>query len=85
MSDGDVVNAKKFALGGYFHLLQTPFAPPRQKNIVRIHRFDLASQQVQRRRHIGRCLCGSSEDDENQCNMLVMHCAINSLIGGMKS
>jgi hypothetical protein len=53
------------------HLL----APLRQKNIVRMHRFCLASRRVRSRRHIGRCLRGGSggdEDGENQMDTLVL-------------
>ncbi len=60
------------------HLL----APLRQYNIAQMHCFGLVLQRVRRRRNIGRCVHGNGkEDDENQCNALIMHRALNSLIG----
>jgi hypothetical protein len=60
------------------HLL----VPPRQNNIAQMHRFGLASWQVWRRCNINRCVHGNDkEDNENQCNALIMHRALNSLIG----
>jgi hypothetical protein len=60
------------------HLL----APPGQNNIAQMHRFGLASRWVQRRHNIGCCVHGDGkEEDENQCDSLIMHCALNSLIG----
>jgi hypothetical protein len=59
------------------HLL----APPRQNNIARMHRFGLALWRVRRRHNSGCCIHGNSkEDDESQCNALIMHHALNSLI-----
>jgi hypothetical protein len=47
-----------------------------------MHRFGLALWWVQRRRNIGCCIHGGSkEDDENQCDALIMHRALNSFIG----
>ena len=54
-------------------------AQQRQKNIVWMHHFDLSSQWVWHRCHIGQCLYGGSKDDENQCNVSMMHRALNSL------
>jgi hypothetical protein len=60
------------------HLL----APLWQNNIARMHCFGLASRQVRRRRNIDRCVHGNGkEDDENQCDALITHRALNSLIG----
>ena len=48
-----------------------------------MHCFGLASRQVWHRRNIGCCVCGGGkEDDENQCDvLLIMHRALNSLVG----
>jgi hypothetical protein len=60
------------------HLL----APLRQNNIARMHRFGLALRRVWCRHNIGCCVHGNGkEDNENQCDALIMHCALNSLIG----
>jgi hypothetical protein len=60
------------------HLLATP----RQNNIARMHCFGLASWWVRRRYNIGCCVHGDGkEDDENQCDALITHPALNSLIG----
>jgi hypothetical protein len=60
------------------HLL----APPWQNNIARMHHFGLASWRVRRRHNIGCCVHGDGkEDDENQCNALITHRALNSSIG----
>jgi hypothetical protein len=61
-------------------------APPQQNNITPKHCFGLASWRVQRRCNIG-CFIhdGGKEDNENQCNALIMHPALNSLIGINKS
>jgi hypothetical protein len=57
-------------------------APPQQNNIARMHRFGLALRQVRRRHNIGCCVHGDGkEDEENQRNALMMHRALNSLIG----
>jgi hypothetical protein len=53
MYEGDFVDVKKVASGGYFHLLQAPFGAVRQKKITQMHRFDLASWLVWHMRHIG--------------------------------
>jgi hypothetical protein len=53
-----------------------------QNNITRMHRFGLALRWVRRRHNIGCCIHGDGkEDDENQCNEMIMHRALNSLIG----
>jgi hypothetical protein len=81
MSDGYVVDAKKVASGGYFHLLRAPFGTAVAKEHRLNARFCLASWRVRSRRHIGRCLHGGSggkEGGENQCNMLITHCALDS-------
>jgi hypothetical protein len=55
---------------------------PRQNNIAQMHCFGLALRRVRRRHNIGCCVHGDGkEDDEDQCNALIMHCALNSLIG----
>jgi hypothetical protein len=60
------------------HLL----APPQQNNIAQMHCFGLASRQVRCRHNIGCCVHGDGkEDDENQCDALITHHALNSLIG----
>jgi hypothetical protein len=57
-------------------------APPRQNNIARMHRFGLALRQVQRRRNIDCCIHNDGkEDNKNQCDALIMHHVLNSLIG----
>jgi hypothetical protein len=57
-------------------------APPRQNNIARMHHFGLALWRVRRRHNIGCCIHGDGkEDGENQCDALIMHRALNSLIG----
>jgi hypothetical protein len=60
------------------HLL----APPRQNNIAQMHCFGLALRRVRRRHNIGCCVHGDGkEDEQNQCDELITHCALNSLIG----
>jgi hypothetical protein len=60
------------------HLL----APPRQNIIAQMHCFGLALRRVWCRLNIGCCIHGDSkEDNENQCDALIMHRALNSLIG----
>jgi hypothetical protein len=57
-------------------------ALPRQNNITQMHRFGLASWRVRHRHNIGCCIHGDGkEDDENQCNALITHRALNTLIG----
>jgi hypothetical protein len=83
MSDSYFGGVKKVALGGYIcipskHLL----ALPRQNNIAWMHCFGLASRRVRRRHNIGCCIHGNGkEDDENLCNALITHRALNSFIG----
>ena len=68
-------------MGAIFNSSKHHLAPPLlHKNIVQMHHVNLASWWVQRKRHIGRCLCGGDEDDENQCDASMMHHALNSLI-----
>ena len=60
------------------HLL----VPLQQKNIVGMHHFGLVSWWMQCRHNIGSCVHGSSkEDDENQCDTMILHHALDSLIG----
>jgi hypothetical protein len=57
-------------------------ALPLQNNIAQMHPFGLVSRQVQRRHNIGCCVHGDGkEDDENQCDALITHHALNSIIG----
>jgi hypothetical protein len=57
-------------------------APPRQNNIAQMYRFGLVSRRVQLRHNISCCVHGDGkEDDENQCDALIKHRALNSLIG----
>jgi hypothetical protein len=59
------------------HLL----APLQQNNIAWMHCFGLALRRVRRRHNISYCVHGDGkEDDENQCNALITHHALNSLI-----
>jgi hypothetical protein len=56
-------------------------APPRQTNIAQMYCFGLTSRRVLRRHNINCCVHGDGkEDDENQCDALITHRALNSLI-----
>jgi hypothetical protein len=47
-----------------------------------MHCFGLALQRVRRRHNIGCCVHGDGmEDEQNQCDELITHRALNSLIG----
>jgi len=47
-----------------------------------MYRFGLASWRVRRRCNIGRCIHNrGKEDNENQRDASMTHCALNSLIG----
>ncbi len=60
------------------HLL----APPWQNNIAQMHCFGLALWRVRRRHNIGCCVHDDGkEDDENHCDALITHRALNILIG----
>jgi hypothetical protein len=60
------------------HLL----APLQQNNIAQMHHFGLALRRVWHRHNIGCCIhSDGKEDDENQYNALILHRALNSLIG----
>jgi hypothetical protein len=57
-------------------------APQQKNNIAQMHCFSLALQRMRHRHNIGCCVhSDGKEDDENQCDALIMHCALNSLIG----
>ncbi len=82
MSDSYFGGAKKLHWGAIFISSKHLLVPPRQNNIAQMNCFGLALGQVQGRHKIGHCVHGGGkEDDENQCNALIMHRALNSLIG----
>ncbi len=80
MSEGDFVDAKRVALGGYLHLLQAPFGATAAIE----HCPDLpfwsgvAAGAAQAQYWPGK------EDDENQHDASTTHRALNSLIDNSK-
>jgi hypothetical protein len=82
MSDGYFGGVKKVALGAICTSFEHLLALTRQNNIARMHPFGLALQRVRRRPNIGCCIHGDGkEDNENQCDALITHRALNSSIG----
>jgi hypothetical protein len=70
---------KKVALRGYFCLLQAPFCAAAAGKCRLLAPFQSGVVAgAARRRHIGRCLCGGSEDVGAMA--LMMHHAHNSQI-----
>ena len=84
MSDSYFVNPKKVASGGYFHLLRAPLgttaAKEHHSNAPFLSGVAAGAEQAP---HVGRCLCGGGgkEDNENQWDVLITHCALDSFIG----
>jgi hypothetical protein len=82
MSEGNFVDAKKVALGGYLHHLKATFGATAAIE----HRPDVpfwsGVWKVRHRRNIGCCVCDrGKEDDENQRDASMTQHALNSLIG----